>query len=142
MHRRRDEYYAALNAAQRGTGEVTPWLGWFLETFTAACRDSGALIDEALVRARFWTDHRETRLSPQQRKVLGKMLDAGPGRFEGGITARKYQSLTGASKVTASRHLADMLEKGLIVRAEGAGGRSTYYDLAIPGWAWQRKPER
>lgn len=142
MRRRQDAYYDALNGAQRGTGEVTPWLAWFLETHTAACLASGTLIDEALVRARFWTEHRETPLSPHQRKVLGRMLDAGPGRFEGGITARKYQALTGASKVTASRHLADLLEKGLIVRAEGVGGRSIYYDLAIPGWAWKRSSER
>ena len=72
-----------------------------------------------------------------QRRVLNKMLDAGPGSFEGGLTARKYWRSSGATAVTASRHLADLLEKGLIVRAEGPGGRSTRYDMAIPGWEWR-----
>ena len=77
------------------------------------------------------------QVGAEQRKVLNRMLDAGPGRFEGGLTARKYQGITGATKITASRHIADLVAKGLLVRAEGAGGRSTRYDLNIPGWEWQ-----
>ncbi len=137
MRHRQEAYYDALNAAQRGDGEVTPWLECFLDTYTKACRTSAALIGEALARARFWTDHRAVPLNAMQRRVLGKMLDAGPGRFDGGLTARKYMSIAGTTKVTASRHLADLLEKGLIVRAAGPGGRSTRYDLALAGWEWR-----
>jgi Fic family protein len=137
MQRRQSEYYAALNSAQRGDGDVTQWLQWFLQTVAAACHDTGQLIDEALQRARFWADHKQVAINDPQRKVLNRMLDAGAGRFEGGLTARKYASLTGVTPVTASRHLADLLDKGLIVRASGAGGRSTRYDLAIPGWQWR-----
>lgn len=72
-----------------------------------------------------------------QRRVLGKVLEAGPGRFEGGLTARRYSAIAGTTRVTASRHLADLLDKGLIVRAAGASGRSTRYDIAIPGWEWR-----
>jgi hypothetical protein len=67
--------------------------------------------------------------------ALHKMLEAGPGRFEGGMTARKYQSLTGAIKITASRDLAELAAAGLLVR-QGAG-RSTFYNLPMPGWAWK-----
>lgn len=137
MRRRQEEYYDALNVAQRGNGDVTHWLEWFLDTYVQACRASMALIEEALARARFWTDNRAVPLNEMQRRVLGKMLDAGPGRFDGGLTARKYVAIAGTTKVTASRHLADLLEKGLIVRAEGPSGRSTRYDLALPGWEWR-----
>jgi Fic family protein len=126
-----------LNAAQRGDGDITAWLEWFLDVYVEACRSSSLLIEEALARARFWADHREVALNDMQRRVLNRMLDAGPGRFDGGLTARKYMAIANTTKVTASRHLADLLGKGLIVRAEGAGGRSTRYDLALPGWAWQ-----
>jgi Fic family protein len=100
------------------------------------------LLSDALARARFWADHRAVELSDRQRRVLGKMLEAGPGRFEGGLTARKYMAIAGTTRVTASRHLADLLEKGLIVRAAGSSGRSTRYDLAIPGWEWRPTPRR
>jgi len=140
MRHRQDAYYDALNAAQRGNGDVTPWLAWFLETYTEACRTSTTLIGEALARARFWADHRAVPLNEMQRRVLDRMLDAGPGRFEGGLTARKYAAITGTTKVTASRHISELLERGLIVRAEGPRGRSTRYDLALPGWEWRPGP--
>ena len=47
--------------------------------------------------------------------------------------------MTGAASATAWRDIDDLLGKGLLVKGAGAG-RSTYYDLAIPGWGWV--PER
>ena len=82
-------------------------------------------------------NHRAVALNEMQRRVLDRMLEAGPGRFEGGLTARKYMGLAGTTKVSASRHLADLAEKGLIVRSPGPSGRSTRYDLALSGWEWQ-----
>jgi Fic family protein len=141
MRHRQDDYYDALNIAQRGNGDVTSWLQWFLDTYIEACRSSEALIDEALSRARFWADHRTVSLNEMQRRVLNKMLEAGPGRFDGGLTARKYMAIVGTTRVTASRHLADLLEKGLIVRAAGPSGRSTRYDIALPGWEWRARQD-
>jgi len=66
------------------------------------------------------------------------MLDVGLGRFEGGLTQRKYVGMTGVSPATAWRDLEDLLKKGLITPGNGAG-RSIYYNLAIPGWAWSRE---
>jgi Fic family protein len=137
MRSRQEAYYDALNSAQRGNGDVTTWLDWFLEAYVEACRTSTVLIEEALARARFWAAHRAVALNEMQRRVLDRMLEAGPGRFEGGLTARKYMALAGTTKVTASRHLADLAEKGLIVRSPGPSGRSTRYDLALSGWEWQ-----
>ncbi len=135
LRRRQADYYAALNQAQRGTGDVTAWLEWFTNAFVDSCSVSASLIDDALVRVRFWSEHRHVQLNARQRKVLGKMLEAGPGRFEGGLTQRKYGSLTGASKATASRDIVDLVANRMLVPGDAAG-RSTYYNLAIPGWAW------
>lgn len=136
LRRRQEEYYDALNRAQRGTGEVTDWLAWFIEAFKAACRASAVLIDESLERARFWVEHRDVALNERQRKALNRMLEAGPGRFEGGLTPRKYVSLAGASPNTASRDIAELVQHGLLVPGPGRG-RSTHYNLAIPGWEWR-----
>ena len=57
------------------------------------------------------------------------MLEAGPEGFAGGMTPRKYASLTRASKATATRDLAKLSEWGLLI-PEGAG-RSTAYRLVF-----------
>ncbi len=139
LRRRQHNYYDALNAAQRGSGDVTNWLAWFTEVFTEACRARAALIDESLVRARFWQEHKHLALNERQRKVLNRMLEAGPGGFEGGLTQRKYVGMTGTASATAWRDIDDLLGKGLLVKGAGAG-LSTYYDLAIPGWGWVAGP--
>jgi Fic family protein len=135
LRRRQKDYYEALNQAQRGAGDVTDWLRWFTHAFADSCLASAEVIAESLVRARFWSDQKHAAINERQRKVLNKMLDAGPGRFVGGLTQRKFAAMTGVSPATAWRDIEDLLKKGMIAKGEGAG-RSTYYDLAIPGWGW------
>jgi Fic family protein len=135
LRRRQAAYYEALNQAQRGTHDVTAWLEWFTNVFADSCQASAALIDEALVRARFWAEHKHVALNARQRKVVNKMLEAGAGRFEGGLTQRKYVSMTGTSPATSSRDITDLISKGILVMGKAAG-RSTYYNLAIAGWEW------
>jgi Fic family protein len=128
-------YYDALNRAQRGSGDVTEWLVWFINIFADSCQTSLRVIDEALVRTRFWSVNKDVPLNARQRKALARMLGAGPGKFEGGMTPRKYMALTKANnRLTANRDLTDLVEKHLLVR--GGAGRSTFYNLAIPGWGW------
>ena len=57
------------------------------------------------------------------------MLDAGPDGFEGGMNARKWISITHASKATATRDLQDLAEKGIFISV--GGGRSTRYELNL-----------
>ena len=137
LQRRQTDYYSALNHARTGTGDATDWLVWFTGSFWESCRTSIAIIDEPLVRAKFWNQHRNVELNTRQRKALNRMLAAGPGKFEGGMTPHKYIALTKAKYITANRDLVDLVDKRLLVR-EGAG-RSTYYNLTIPGWGWVPK---
>ncbi|WP_332914350.1 hypothetical protein [Algoriphagus boritolerans] len=57
------------------------------------------------------------------------MLDEVPGGYEGGMNAKKYMSLTGASKATATRDLQHLRDLGILV-AEG-GGRSVRYTINL-----------
>ena len=125
----RPEYYAALEQAQafRQGLEVTPWLHWFLEQVTEACAQSERIVQRTLAKGIFWTRHRETPITPRQRKSLNRLLDAGPDGFQGGMTTRKYASLTRCSPVTASRDLSDLAHFGCLI-ASGAG-RSTSYQI-------------
>jgi Fic family protein len=68
-------------------------------------------------------------VSERQRKALNRLFDAGPGGFEGGMTTRKFAGLTGVSRATAQREIADLVDKGILLPNYG-GGRSTSYGLA------------
>ena len=70
-------------------------------------------------------------LTVRQRKVVNLLLDAGPNGFEGVISTKKYDSITGASRATASRELIE--RKALGLRLQSAG-RSTRYYVNLPGW--------
>jgi len=137
---RRAQYYDRLNRAQRDSSDATSWLLWILEAFEASCTHTAALIDESVARARFWSEHKNVALTERQRKALDRMLEAGPGRFEGGMTARKYAALTKTSGPSATRELVDLVQKHLLVpRGEG---RSRRYELTIPGWEWGPIPAK
>jgi Fic family protein len=58
------------------------------------------------------------------------MFKEGPEGFKGGLTAGKYSTITGASPATATRDLADLTEKGALVR-EGER-RYAHYTLVVP----------
>ena len=57
------------------------------------------------------------------------MLDAGAEGFEGGMSAKKYISITQSSKATATRDLQHLHEIG-ILKNEGAG-RNVRYHLVL-----------
>jgi Fic family protein len=81
-----------------------------------------------LAKGAFWATHRETQLNERQRKVLNRLLDAGPEGIQGGMTTRKYAALTHCSAITASRDLSGLAALGLLVAS--GGGRSTAYQVA------------
>lgn len=127
----RNAYYRQLQQAQHGALDVTRWVVWFTDQVRAACVAASAVVDLSLVKGMFWSEHRTKDLSPRQRKVINVLLDAGPGGFEGGMSTRKYESLTGASRATSSRELLELAALGLLQQA--GAGRGTRYDLHIEG---------
>lgn len=128
----RGDYYAALNAAQCGSLDVTPWVLWFVQSFTAGCLRSQAVVQAALQKTRFWQTATAYPINERQRKVLARLLEAGDGGFAGGMSTDKYSKLTGASKPTASRDLGQLLGWGLLTVA--GVGKGTRYAVAVEGW--------
>ncbi len=127
----RDSYYDVLERCQKGNGDITPWLDWFLDCFCRAINRSEGLLETVLDKAEFRKTHVQASLSERQRKVINRMLDAGRGGFEGGLTTRKYVAIAGVSRATAFRELEQLLELG-ILKKNPARGRSTSYDLDWP----------
>lgn len=129
---RRQEYYTHLEAAQKGTLDITSWLEWFLLVLEEALQQALERIDHVLAKGRFWQEHAQTVLSERQIKVLNRLLDGVGEEFTDGINASKYKALAKVSKPTATRDLADLLEKGCLIKLPG-GGRSTRYTVNLGG---------
>jgi Fic family protein len=127
----RREYYAVLEQCQKGGLDITAWLVWFLGCFERAIAGSEKIIGRVLLKAGFWEIHNRTLLNQRQRKAINRLLDAGPGGFEGGLTTRKYAGMTKTSRATSYREINDLLAKNILIQNPGRG-RSVNYDLAWP----------
>ncbi|PZL85345.1 DUF4172 domain-containing protein [Pantoea sp. ARC270] len=124
----RADYYRILEQTQKGDTDITRWLVWFLDILDESLQQAMSVIDRTQIKARFWLRYQGTGLSQEQVKVLNRLLDGGEQGFEQGISASQYQKVAKVSKATATRHLADLVEKGCLYRLEG-GGRSTRYQV-------------
>lgn len=130
----RKTYYSVLENAQKGKGDLSGWLYWFLETVEQGIRNSRELARLTIMKAEFWKRYAEVNINDRQRKVLNKLLNAGPDGFEGGLSNKKYSSMTKASSATATRDLKALVDAGMFVQS--GGGRSVRYTVA-----WKELPK-
>lgn len=126
---RRSEYYEMLEQTQKDSLDLTPWLSWFLTVLNDALTQGLARFDRVLTKTRFWQQHSQTVLNQRQIKVLNRLLDTQGEEFLQGINASKYRGLAKVSKATATRELANLVQKNCLTKLPG-GGRSTRYALA------------
>ena len=124
----RDAYYRIIEKVHTGDGDITEWIIWFLECMSRAISSSVGLLTNVTLKARFWKRHAQSGLSERQCKAVNRLLNTGPGGFEGGLTNRKYAGITHVSKATAQRDIGNLVQKG-VLRLNPGGGRSTSYDL-------------
>jgi Fic family protein len=119
-------YYSALQEAQT-TNVMTKWIHYFSKTILKAQQDFVQTVHFLVKKSAFFNKYR-TELNDAQSKVINKMLeDKEP--FLGGMNAKKYQSITGVSKATATRHLQDLLAKGIFISQQN--GKNTNYQVNL-----------
>ena len=109
--------------------EITNWLAWFAGVIIEAQRRTIALIEFLIDRTKL-LDGLRGKLNERQQKALQRMFREGSEGFKGGLSAGKYSTITGASPATTTRDLADLTEKGPLIR-EGER-RHARYKLSIP----------
>ena len=126
---KRQLYYDQLKEAQRSL-QVDSWLLYFGEVVMKAQEKVEELIEFSLQKTKLF-DLFHNELNEREVKALNRMLEEGPDGFEGGINAKKYISITGASKATATRDLQHLRDLGILV-PEG-GGRSVRYQIKWRG---------
>ncbi|MDD2713785.1 MAG: Fic family protein [Simplicispira sp.] len=124
IQRERKTYYDQLEATQRGTLDVTPWLDWFLACLLRAVQGTDGLLAGVLDKAQFWQRWASTPLNERQTLVLNRVLDG----MEGKLTNAKWAALAKCSPDTALRDINALLALGVLDKLEG-GGRNTAYAL-------------
>lgn len=124
---RQKSYYAALEAANKDNN-LTRWLCWFAEIAIEAQRRTEVRVEFLIDKTRL-LDRMRGRLNDRQDKALLRMLRQGPEGFKGGLSAGNYVTITGASPATATRDLADLVEKKALIRT--GQRRHARYDVAI-----------
>src|SRR5204862_8335675 len=77
-------YYEALATAQGGGLDVTAFVTWFADAFGESCGRSIAVMQTTLEKSRFWALHARQTFTDRQRRLIGRLLDAGDGGFLGG----------------------------------------------------------
>lgn len=125
IERNKDAYYQVLKNAQK-SNEISEWLKYFLDIALNAQLEAKQMIDFTLKKIKVF-DSVKDNLNERQLKVLHKMYSFGPAGFEGGMTTKKYISLTKISKATATRDLQELEKLGVLTSS--GGGRSVHYHL-------------
>ena len=123
----RKQYYEALQEGQQ-SNEITAWVTWFVNIALEAQIQAEEQIEFTLKKTKLF-DSWKDELNERQLQILRRMLEEGPHGFEGGMNAKKYMTITGTSKATATRDLQDLADKGVFVPT--GGGRSTHYKVNL-----------
>jgi Fic family protein len=121
----RSAYYLALQNAQQNL-EITKWIEWFASIIIFAQDDAEKTIQFTIKKVKFF-DKYDKNFNERQRKVVNRILEEGLNGFKGGMNAKKYISITGTSKATATRDLQELAEMNVFV-IKGAG-RATSYQI-------------
>jgi Fic family protein len=120
----RADYYENLERTQSSTMDITPWMEWFVGCLGRAIAGAQSILRGVLLKTKFWEKFEDSQLNQRQRLVVSRLLD----NFEGKLTTMKYAKLAKCSHDTALRDIADLVEKGMLLKNPG-GGRSTSYML-------------
>ncbi|MBY0281266.1 MAG: Fic family protein [Alphaproteobacteria bacterium] len=129
IQKNRKQYYNMLHLASGYSLEITEWVAFFVNLIYQSQLESKEQILFVLKKTKFWREHNQ-ELNERQEKVIHRMFLEGSSGFKGGMNAQKYMTLTGCSKATATRDLADLLAKKCFYRLPGAGP-NTRYDIVF-----------
>jgi Fic family protein len=71
----RTEYYQQLEAAQRGSLDITAWLAWFLNCLDRTIDNAEASLGSVLRKAKLWQRIDPQPVNERQRKVINPSLE-------------------------------------------------------------------
>ncbi len=126
IQQERKDYYSALEVNNKQL-EVTDWVSYFTNTILDAQIYSQTLVDFLISKAKIF-ERLGSQMNKRQTKVITRLFNAGPGGFDGGLSAENYISISNTSRATATRDLQALVDLGILYRTGELKG--TRYHLA------------
>jgi Fic family protein len=128
INRNKNKYYDVLEATQRGDGDITNWLVWYVNTLIASLDDAYAGVCTVLNKSLFWQAHSDMIFSERQKSVLNMFLDG----YEAKITSKNWATLAKCSTDTANRDIQDLLTKNVLTVDIPGAKRPSYSIVYTP----------
>ena len=114
LEKRKKEYYLELEKCNR-TLDIQSWVNFFAEVALQAQEESINLLYFLIEKSKMMSALMG-KIHMRQEKVLLRMFAEGPKGFKGGLSAENYISITRVSRATTTRDLADLVQKGALVK--------------------------
>ncbi|MFH6967451.1 Fic family protein [Flavobacterium sp. FlaQc-28] len=124
INKQKKSYYTILERTQKDDLDVTEWIIWFLECLKNSILHSSIVVDKVVKKHHFWVKNTSKISNERQQIMLNKLID----NFEGNLNTSKWAKMTKTSPDTALRDITDLVNKGILIKAN-SGGRSTHYIL-------------
>ncbi len=112
--KRKKEYYDALAGCNK-TLDIQKWVKFFAKVIVQSQEEALSLINFLMAKSKLM-NQLKNRINDRQEKVLLRMFAEGIKGFSEGLNAANYIAITKTSKATATRDLADLIEKGVLYK--------------------------
>ena len=123
------DYYNGLENNNK-TLEITDWLVYFGQTILDAQDDTLKRIDFLIEKTKFF-DRFSKKLNDRQLKVVIRLFEAGHTGFLGGLSADNYTKIAKTSSSTATRDLADLVEKKILKKTGELKGTRYWLNIKM-----------
>lgn len=123
-----ENYRQQIQQGIQGDLDITLWISYFLDQLELSLDRSISEQSHKRSILEFWQRHSDSGLLTEQANILHYLLDN--IKLSTTINATEYQRLTTVSKATATRHLADLVQKNCIEKLP-VGGRSICYRINL-----------
>ena len=124
INKDKNHYYDILERMQRGDGDITEWLVWYLQKLVDAFDDAEALVFTILNKSFFWQKASSVPMTARQMQVLNIFLDG----YEAKITSKSWAALAKCSKDTAICDIQDLIGKN-VLREDIPGAKRPSYSI-------------
>lgn len=124
INRDKNHYYKILECIQRGNGDITEWIEWYLKTLLSAVKNANMTVSVVLNKRLFWMRVANISLSERQTRTLNLYLDG----YEAKITTKNWAALNKCSVDTANRDIQDLVGKG-VLREDIPGAKRPSYTI-------------
>ena len=125
----KEDYYKTLEQTNRlstnPTLDFTEWIKKHTHFIIQALHTTIETVDKVIAKTKLYDAIKGIKINDNQAKIVDMLIE---GKIDLATNAL-YRSLTDTNSVTASRHLKDLVKKGILKQAGEGQGRSTSYVL-------------